>query len=213
MILKFRFVIVICVLSLTLLGNFWGKHTAAPTAPKADYLQNLPLPYRGWQVSEQHLTEHEKELLIPDAVILREYRSPEGEVAQLAVLAGHRKQTVHTPAFCMAGGGWNTLFESNLDIRLGEDVIPATKAIMENSSNRLMMIYFFTNGDKSLRSLSKFQFEQFKNRLYGKIQQGALIRVIVPILKDQKASEILSEDFFKSVIPDILKQIKLENKK
>jgi len=35
------------------------------------------------------------------------------EVAELAIIAGHQKKSVHTPGFCLAGGGWETLWQKS----------------------------------------------------------------------------------------------------
>lgn len=204
-----RLLITAAILLLTLLATLWGRHTATFT-PRADYLQELPLPFQGWSVTRQKLTDREFELLLPDAVLLRQYRSPDGtEAAELAVLAGHRKQTVHTPAFCMAGGGWHAITEREVHFMVDGVPITATQALMENQGASMLVTYFFTNGIHSHQSLVRFQIEQFFDRLQGRVPLGALVRVIVPITKNRAEAELLSDKFARSVLPGLLNQLKV----
>jgi EpsI family protein len=206
---KHRLSMVIAILLFTLGGTYWGLRTARQVVAVPDYLKDLSLPFRDWSVTSETLSPHEYELLVPDAVLLRQYRSLEGtEEASLAVLAGHRKQTVHTPAFCMAGGGWNTVSESEVTLNLSPASVNATRALMECRGQQLLVTYFFSDGTNSTRSLPQFQFGQFFRRLRGTVPQGALVRVMVPIQRDRSSAEQLSDSFIQSVVPDLLTKIR-----
>ena len=53
------------------------------------------------------LSADERAMLEPDAELLRRYRSAGGASVEIAVIAGRRKKTVHTPEYCLLGGGWD----------------------------------------------------------------------------------------------------------
>lgn len=200
-----RFAIVNAILATTLLGLFWASRTTPAEGASGDYLKGLSLSFNNWTSREQQLTSQERKLLLPDTVFLRQFRSKDGaDEVGIAVIAGHRKQTVHTPAFCMAGGGWNTISESDLEIPLGSERVEATRALMESEGHRILVTYFFTDGTLSLRSLPAFQFQQFLQRLRGHPTTGALVRILVPITSDRARAERLSDEFAVASVPSVL---------
>jgi EpsI family protein len=204
-----RFAIVNAILAATLLGLFWASRTAPAEGASGDYLKGLNLSFKDWTSREQQLTSQERKLLLPDTVLLQQFRSQDGaEEVGIAVIAGHRKQTVHTPAFCMAGGGWNTISEKDLQIPIGSEGVEATRAVMESEGHRILVTYFFTDGALSLRSLPAFQFQQFLQRLRGRPTSGALVRVLVPIASDRARAERLSDEFASAALPSVLQKMR-----
>jgi EpsI family protein len=202
---------VICILMITAFCSFYSRRAESIASTKVNYLQDLPLSYLDWSVTSSDITESDRAVLRPDAVILRRYRSPNGEIADLAVIAGHRKQTIHTPGFCMVGGGWNTLTEDSITLTIGGDKVPMRRAVMENEGHKVIMTYFFTDGVLCLESLPRFQLELLKRRLRGTVSQGALVRVIVPVTEDIGEANRLSDHFGQVVFPELLQQIRRQN--
>jgi EpsI family protein len=203
-----RVLAVNAALLLALLGGNWGRRTAAPADVPPDLLSRMPLPFRGWATADQGLTAREKALLRPDAVLLRRYRSPGGQTAELAVIAGHRKQTVHTPAFCMAGDGWEIVAKRAVAVTLEDRRIAATRAVLVSDGRELLATYFFTDGRLCTPSLLRFQGVQLLERLHAQPPFGALVRILVPVRGNRNAAERLSNDFARSVLPEILKSLR-----
>src|SRR5207247_190938 len=131
---KYRLLLVNGILALTLLGGWMGRGLEAATVADPQFLARLPLPFRDWQPTEQILPPKERELLEPDAALARQYSSPgDGrETAQLFVIAGHRKKSIHTPAYCMSAGGWETVSKGAAEIHLPGRTIHATRMMMTN---------------------------------------------------------------------------------
>lgn len=206
---KYRILTVNTVLAATLLGSLWGRRTEALPVPKNDFLRPLSLPFRGWKTSEMSLSEREKEMLRPDATLLRSYESPDKRAAvDFAVIAGHRKQTVHTPAFCLAGGGWETLSTRDYALTVGNRKIESVRSIMLADGREVVVTYFFTDGEFSTRELVRYQAAQMLRRLRAEIPMGALVRIIVPVGTDREAAERLSDEFAGETLPKILDKIR-----
>src|SRR5262249_10489689 len=147
-------------------GTWWGRRVeAAPYRPE-NFLAGLALPFRDWVATDRTLAPGEVKPP-PDAFLLRQYRSPAGDTAQLAIVAGHRQDTIHTPAICMSGAGWELLSQRSCTLDLRGRAIPATRALLAKDGQRLLVTYFFTDGDQVSGSLIGFQLSQLLQRLRG----------------------------------------------
>jgi EpsI family protein len=199
---------------LTLLGARWGASLEGAALEKTgripkDFLRPLALPYQGWKVTEDKLTTSELDMLQPDATLLRSYRSPQGDMAQIAVIAGHQKRSVHTPAYCMPGGGWEVLSQEPYELSLPGRKVPAVRALMRSDDGAgLVVTYFFTDGQYATRNLVRFQGEQLLKRLRNQVPLGALVRILVPIRKDSITAAALSDRFAKATVPTVMAQIR-----
>src|SRR5688572_20637030 len=101
---KLRFLLINSLLIFAVLVSYGGRSIEDAHVQEAGFLSKLDLKFRGWSIKDLALDKSEMELLEPDAVLVRRFTAPDDGFAELAVVAGHRKKTVHTPGFCMAGG-------------------------------------------------------------------------------------------------------------
>lgn len=203
-----RLLVLNTVLMLALLGGWWGRASARGPLRVGNPLEGLQIPFKGWKTADVPLQAHDLDLLQPDGYLIRSYEGPQGQSAQLAVIAGHRKRSIHTPAFCMAGGGWETLWQSACDITLPDRRIPASRMLMEQRRQGVLVTYFFTDGQYSTRSLLAFQGHQILLRLKRRLPSGALVRIIVPVTgPDESAALRLTSQFARSVLPPLLDRL------
>lgn len=203
-----RLLLANAILLLALLGSCWGRHLDDVSLGAGDFLSTLRVPFRGWGTSEAHLTPVERGMLQPDSVLIRRYRAPDGRMVELAVIAGHRKRSIHTPSFCMTGGGWETLTQQSVHLSVPGGDVPATRALMSKGGSPILMTYFFTDGDYSSAGLLPFQGRQFLSRFRAQLPVGALVRVIVPVGRDAGAAEKLSDDFARTVLPPVMSALR-----
>lgn len=196
------------ILLVALAGTHWGRSIEAATLEQKDLFQKAGVQFRDWKPTEQKLTASEQELLQPDAVLIRRFESGKGAAAEIAVVAGHRKQSVHTPGFCMAGGGWEVMSRRECSLPLADGPVPATRALMLRNGSQLLVTYFFTDGRYSTPNLMKFQGMQLVRRLQARVPLGALVRIIVPVGKDPLAAEKLADEFAQSTVPPVLKSLR-----
>jgi EpsI family protein len=207
---KHRLLLVNGVLILTLLGGWMGRKLEAATVADPKFLERLDLPFRGWDTKAQALTPTELDLLEPDAVLARQYSSrTSNQVAQLVIIAGHRKKSIHTPAYCMAGAGWETASRDTAAIRLADTTIHASRMLMMNSETkqRMLVTFFFTDGDFSTDSLPRFQAVELFKRFRSSVPVGALVRIEVPVTGSQEAAEKLSDEFAADVVPPVISEL------
>ena len=209
---RYRLLAVNGILLFAAAGSHWGRQIEAASLPQGDLLQQAGVRFRDWEPTDKDLTKDERELLQPDAVLIRRFTAPKGSPvgpsAELAVVAGHRKQTIHTPGFCMTGGGWELVSQKSCSLALPEGEVPALRAVMLRQGARIVVTYFFTDGRYSTPNLVRFQGAQLVKRLQAQVPLGALVRVLVPVDKDVAAAEKLSDDFAHDVIPPVMKRLR-----
>jgi EpsI family protein len=208
--IRYRLLILNAVLVLILAGSQLGRRIEAATLTKPDLLTSLDLSIKGLKSVDVAIPKSELELLQPDAYLVRQYMTNDERnifIAELAVIAGHRKKSVHTPAFCMASEGWEMTERKDFDVKLPDRTIPATRMTMANGDQKRMTTFFFTDGDFSTRSLIKFQGVQILKRFRSDVPVGALVRVIVPVYPQDKNSAFatkVSDEFSKLLLPKVM---------
>lgn len=202
-----RFAAAISLLTVGLIGGFWGRHAESSPAGKSNFLAHLALPFKDWKQSDLALSVEEIGMLEPDGALLRQYQSGKGASIELAVIAGHRKKTVHTPDYCLAGGGWETLMQRDVMIKIGGKQVPAVRALMLRDNKQVVATYFFTDGEYCTRSLLQFQGAQIVKRLRSRGSLGALIRIMAPVSGTASEAEELTNDFAETTLPDLFKKL------
>jgi EpsI family protein len=205
---RYRLLAVNGVLLFALAGTHWGRSLDAATLEQKDLFQRAQIRFRDWKPTDKDLTAAEQELLQPDAFLIRRFEGEQGAAAELAVVAGHRKQSVHTPAFCMAGGGWELMSQREYTLSLPDGPVPATRSVMLRNGAQVLVTYFFTDGRYSTPSLMKFQGMQLVRRLQSQVPLGALVRIIVPVGKDAAGAEKLADAFARETVPPVLKSLR-----
>ena len=205
---RYRLFAVNGILLFALAGTHWGRSIDAATLQQKNLFEHAGVQFRDWKPTDQKLTASEQELLQPDAVLIRRFEGQNGSVAEIAVVAGHRKQSVHTPGFCMTGGGWELMSQRECSLPLPDGPVPATRALMLRQGAQIMVTYFFTDGRYSTPSLMKFQGMQLVRRLQAQVPLGALVRIIVPVGKHPEEAEKLADEFAQSTVPPVLKSLR-----
>lgn len=208
-----RLLLLNSLLLLTLLGAYFGRRNDHAGAAETDFLRPLPLPFRGWKTEDQVVTPGELKLLEPDALLIRTYQGEQNGWAQLAVIAGHRKKSIHTPSFCMLGGGWDVLTQHNTQIRTSGRAIPASRMLMSKDGQRILVTYYFTNGDFCTSDLVQFQSLQMLQRFQARAPLGALIRVIVPVLETETEAVALTDEFAQATLPPVMTALREARRK
>lgn len=201
---KWRLVVVNLLLAIALAGSYWGRHIDDAVVRQGDFLKSVALPYQGWATSDTPLSASDLSALQPDSFVVRNYQSSKGAQVQLAVIAGHRKKSIHTPAFCMAGGGWETLSEQTTALHLPGRTVVADRELMEQNGSQIVATYFFTDGTYCSPSLTTFQMVQLLKRFRTNIPMGALVRIIVPVRTTPAQADTLTEQFASATVPEIM---------
>ena len=205
------FVAVNLLLLAALVGAGFAQQSEARTPAYPDFFARFDLDYRDWKAQNFNLSPPEREMLQPDAVLVRRYTSERNpnEWAEISVIAGHRKKTVHNPAFCIGGDGWETVSEESTVYVLDGKRVEATRAKIMKDGKSLYATYFFTNGGFSCANMGRFQVAQIVGRLGSRPSLGALVRIITPVGASPVSGIALTDDFCYRVLPAVLTRLEM----
>lgn len=201
---RHRFVWPALILLLALSGSAWARRIESAKLDDPAFLTRLNPQFAGWSHEDVELSPDEMTLLEPDAYLIRRFTSKTGEGVELAIVAGHRKRTVHTPGFCMAGGGWETLRQSQPNLTVDGRPIQATQLLQSRQGNRILTTYFFTDGEFATNSLMRFQGAQLLKRFQANVPLGAMIRILAPVRTSPERAEALTKEVAADVLPGVL---------
>jgi EpsI family protein len=201
---RYRLLIINLVVLLGLLGSRWGRQIEEATISNSNFLQEVDLPFRNWRATDSPPPAIVVSTLEPDAVLIRTYLAPEGDSAELSIVAGHRKKTFHIPSSCLAGNGWEPVWRQDADLVLPDRDIATTRALLAKDGQQVLTIYFFTDGEYAARDVTAFLAVQTLKRFRGGIPVGALVRIAVPVRTTPEASGRIADAFARALVPRIL---------
>lgn len=204
MLSRHRFIWPALALLLALAGSAWARRIESARLDDPTFLTRLNPQFAGWKYEDVDLSPDEMTLLEPDAYLIRRFTSPSGEGVELAVVAGHKKRTVHTPGFCMAGGGWETLKQAQPQLAVDGKSVEATQLLQSRQGRRVLTTYFFTDGDYATNNLMRFQGAQLLKRFQANVPLGAMVRILTPVGTSPERAEALTNRVAAEVLPGVM---------
>ncbi len=201
MLSKYRLLCANAVMLIALFGVFWGRRIEDSHHAPSDFLANLAWNYRAWRTQKLTVPKSEAELLQADSIRMERFNAPDKNWIELTVIAGHRKQSIHTPAYCMRGDGWEVVAEEAISLPLGGREIDAIRARITKDGQEMLATYFFTDGEFCTPNLMRFQTVQMIRRFGSQPPLGALVRILTPINGSRDAAATLTDTFAKATLP------------
>jgi EpsI family protein len=205
-----RRLLLACVpLVLALAGGAWADHSERLMGSPGNFLQGLQLPYQEWKTEDRALTRIEQDELQPDSVLIRQYQSArQSDWVELAVISGRHKRSIHSPGSCLVGCGWERLVEDSRDLSISSEKLRVTRSLMVLGSRKLMLTYFFTDGEYSSPQLVTFQAMQLWKRMLPHPPVQALVRITVPVTTTLADAEQRTDEFATEALPPILQRLR-----
>ena len=178
-------VLLVLILLVGGLVNAWAYLGEAHVDRKE--LRDFPQSIGTWQRigTDQILDDETMKVLRASDYLLRDFRKPEGHVANLYVgyYATQRTgATYHSPLNCLPGSGW-TLSEpgkANITLPDGSSFV-ANKYIIQNGEFRSLMIYWYQGRGRNVASEYWGKIYTVFDSVRLRRSNGAMVRVTVPV--------------------------------
>lgn len=194
-----RFVILMVLLLFGgVIVNAWAWLGEAPVHRKE--LNDFPKSVGQWQQygGDQRFDAATMNVLRASDYLLRDYRNEKGQVANLYVgyYATQRNgASYHSPLNCLPGSGWSLTEPASVTIQpAGRAPFVANKYLVENGSNKELMIYWYQGRGRVVAS-------EYWGKIYTVIDSvrlrrsdAAMVRVMVPVGNSVDAAATAASD-------------------
>lgn len=194
-----RFAILLVVLVVAgVLVNGWAYLGEAHVERKA--LKDFPDQLGEWQKNkpDQILDEPTMKILRASDYLLRDFRRPDGQVANFYVgyYASQRDgASYHSPLNCLPGSGWQLSNADKVAIALPDgQTFAANKYVIQNGEYKSLMIYWYQGRGRAVAS-------EYWGKVYTVIDSvrlrrsdGAMVRITVPLGDSEAAALATAKD-------------------
>ncbi|HEU4507657.1 MAG TPA: EpsI family protein [Pyrinomonadaceae bacterium] len=196
--LRFGLLLVL-ILVVGAVVNAWSYLGEAHVERKA--LKDFPLTIGSWQRTgtDQILDDETLKVLKASDYLLRDFRKPQGPVANLYVgyYATQRTgATYHSPLNCLPGSGWQLSEPGKATIGLPDgSSFVANKYVIENGENRSLMIYWYQGRGRNVASEYWGKVYTVFDSVRLRRSNGAMVRVTVPVRGSVEDAEKAAIEF------------------
>jgi EpsI family protein len=195
-------VLLVLLLVAGVLVNAWSYLGEAHVERKE--LKDFPQTIGAWQRTgnDQILDDETLKVLKASDYLLRDFRKPEGQVANLYVgyYASQRSgATYHSPLNCLPGSGWQLSEPGKATITLPDGTnFVANKYIIKSGDYKSLMIYWYQGRGRNVASEYWGKVYTVLDSVRLRRSNGAMVRVTVPIGNSEDAAEQTAIEFASS---------------
>jgi exosortase D (VPLPA-CTERM-specific) len=158
--------------------------------PIARSFSQFPLSIGAWtgqlQFMEQKFID---ELDLSDYIIVnyRNGASPSVNFYTAYYESQRKGESIHSPASCLPGGGWEFQQAGRTDVPISEDGrrMFVNRAVMSNAGYKQLSYYWFPMRGRILTNAYQMKLYNFWDALTQQRTDGALVRLITPISKNE----------------------------
>jgi EpsI family protein len=171
----------------------------------------VPMSIGAWQGRPAEPFDQTTLLMLqPDAYVHRVYDRPDGASVVLSVIYGHRKDTFHSPGFCLLGGGWSIMSKGVVQgspVGSAEEPVRWNRLLLRKHDDRAVVLYTYLRQGGATASWTVFQGHLLSQRLRGSPGSGALVRLVVPATGEGDAAERNGLAFLAKAYPALLRSL------
>ncbi len=202
---QFRTFLPLALLCLTLLFSKGIDFREAKTMSKP--FTDFPMQISQWNGEKDVLDQRFIDALDFSDYIIADYRDQAGKEINFYVAYYNSQQkgeSIHSPATCLRGGGWNFKQSGTTHVPLpGNTAIPVSRGVLEKGKYRQLAYYWFPMRGRMLTNAFQMKWFNFWDALTKQRTDGALVRVIAPVLPGETIAqtEARLQSFIKEVEP------------
>jgi len=192
-------VLLVLILAAGIVVNTWSYLGEAHVERKD--LKDFPQNIGAWQRTgkDQILDDETLKVLRADDYLLRDFRKPEGPVANLYVgyYATQRSgATYHSPLNCLPGSGWILSEPGKATIELADGTsFVANKYVIQNGDSKNLMIYWYQGRGRNVASEYWGKVYTVLDSVRLRRSDGAMVRVIVPFNDSEAGAQQAAVEF------------------
>jgi EpsI family protein len=175
--------------------------------PLAAPLNAFPSLVGGWRLEQVGVVDQEtQDVLKADDLLTRTYAGPEGQANLfIAYFKTQRQgQSPHSPKNCLPGSGWQQLETGRIDVPIdaGGTSIHINQYVVEKGEAQSVVLYWYQSQGRVIADEFAAKFYLISDSIRHHRSDTALVRVVVPIMRDQTTqAEKVGNDFVQTFYP------------
>ncbi len=167
--------------------------TDALIIPERKDFAGVPAEFEGWESTVLPMDPSVAEVLGADDTIVVNLVSPEDEYfnVYMAYLDAQRDgRSWHSPRQCMPGGGWQIMSHDILETTVSSGrTIHYNRLIIQNRDVRQLVYYWYDQRGRQVANEFAMKFWLIVDAVIKKRSDGAMVRVITPILRGESVAD------------------------
>jgi EpsI family protein len=186
-------VLLVLILVVGIVVNAWSYLGEARVERRQ--LKDFPQNVGAWQRTgnDQTIDDETMKVLRASDYLLRDFRKPEGQVANLYVgyYASQRSgATYHSPLNCLPGSGWTLSEPAKATVSLPDGTsFIANKYVIQNGDYKSLMVYWYQGRGRNVASEYWGKVYTVFDSVRLRRSDGAMVRVTVPIRNSEAEAE------------------------
>ncbi len=185
---------------------FLGVATKTEAVPIREPLSALPTRIGSWK--GQHTLQFSSKILANlgvDEYVSRFYWRPDRMRVHLYVgyyQSQRQGSTIHSPKNCLPGAGWQPMKSDHITIPVGAgDLIEVNKVMIEKGIEKQVVLYWYQSRGRVIASEYWAKIYLVLDAIGMNRTDGALVRVISPVVDSERMAEQQAVDFVKELYP------------
>lgn len=175
------------------------------TPPKKD-LTRFPLEVESWHGERRPMEQMFVDALKFTDYALIDFADGTGRTVNfyLAYYDSQQKgRSIHSPATCLPGGGWEFKNSGLVTLGQGEDGFQVNRAVIEKDGVQQLSYFWFPQRGRVLTNAYELKIYGFWDALTRQRTDGALVRLITPVGKGEpvEAADARLQEIARSLVP------------
>jgi EpsI family protein len=210
--LQTRVIIVIGCLLLALVPVL--RADRSEVVPLRAPLATFPMTIGGWQgVEDPPMSQSVIDVLKADDVLTRTYYLERRDVANLYVgywQSQRQGETIHSPLNCLPGSGWEPISKTIVSVPTSLSTVGSAtmnRDVIQKGLDRQLVLYWYQSHGRMIASEYWSKFYLVTDAVRLNRTDGAIIRVIAPVVGDSPDAEANAERvataFLRAILPNL----------
>ena len=192
-----------------------GHALKTESAPAREPLAGWPLRIGGWSGQPAtRLSERELAVLGVDEYLNRVYYNEHGSPVGLYVgyyESQRQGDTIHSPLNCLPGAGWTSVSAGRIRLPVSRRGVPGAEAsepwievnrhIVEKGADQQFVLYWYQSHGRVVASEYWAKLYLVLDAIRTNRSDGALIRVMSPVIDPRERTERDVVDFVRAIFP------------
>ena len=177
-------------------------------------LSTFPVDLAGWQSRDlPPLSDRELEVLGADDYLTRAYYTRQGSIGLFVGFWESQQQgdTIHSPLNCLPGAGWEPMATGFLSV--GDPRNPSgppmtvNRVVIQKGLDKQLVLYWYQSHGRVVASEYWGKIYMVLDAMRLNRTDGAIVRVIAPVMGDTAEAEAEAERAALSFIDDLLPEL------